>query len=73
MSARLATRRPNGLELSCPAARATAHPFSRHLPGKEPTNLPHASRVSCSALLGGDQFYLKLDGTGALRRRWLRA
>ena len=53
MSARLAARRPNGLELSCPAARATAHSFSRILAGKSRSNFPHASRVSCSELLGG--------------------
>jgi hypothetical protein len=33
MSARLDTRRPNGPELSCPAARATPHTFSRILAG----------------------------------------
>jgi len=43
---------PNGLELSCPAARATVHSFSRILTGQSPPNLPHASRVSCSELLG---------------------
>ena len=42
----------NGLELSCPAARATVHPFSRNLAGQSPSNFPHASRVSCSELLG---------------------
>jgi hypothetical protein len=42
----------NGLELSCPAARAMAHPFSRNLAGKTRPNFPHASRVSCSELLG---------------------
>jgi hypothetical protein len=45
---------PNGLELSCPAAQATLDPFSRNLAGKSRSNLPHASRVSCSELLGGD-------------------
>ena len=44
---------PNGLELSCPAAQASAHPFSRNLAGKSRSNFPHASRVSCSELLGG--------------------
>jgi len=44
---------PNGLELSCPAARATAHSFSRIPAGNEPSNFAHASRVSCSELLGG--------------------
>ena len=44
---------PNGLELSCPAARATVHQFSRILAGKAPANFPHASRVSCSELLCG--------------------
>jgi hypothetical protein len=53
MSARLDARRPNGLELSCPAARATVDPFSRNLAGKTRSNFPHASRVSCSELLGG--------------------
>ena len=43
----------NGLELSCPAARATAHPFSRNLASEARSNFPHASRVSCSELLGG--------------------
>jgi hypothetical protein len=43
----------NGLELSCPAARATVDPFSRNLAGKTRSNFPHASRVSCSELLGG--------------------
>jgi hypothetical protein len=46
---------PNGLELSCPAARATVHPFSRNSAGKSRSNLPHASRVSCSELFGGRQ------------------
>jgi hypothetical protein len=45
--------RPNGSELSCPAARATPHPFSRILAGKGTSNFPHVSRVSCSELLGG--------------------
>jgi hypothetical protein len=44
---------PNGLELSCPAAQATAHSFSRILAGDVGSNFPHASRVSCSELLGG--------------------
>ena len=43
----------NGLELSCPAARATVAPFSRNWAGKSRSNFPHASRVSCSELLGG--------------------
>jgi hypothetical protein len=43
----------NGLELSCPAARATVAPFSRILTGKARSNFPHASRVSCSELLCG--------------------
>ena len=47
------TRRPNGLELSCLAARATVHPFSHILAGNVPSNFPHASRVSCSELLCG--------------------
>jgi hypothetical protein len=47
--------KPNGLELSCPAARATAHPFSLILAGKPPPNFPHASRVSCSEVFGGPQ------------------
>ena len=41
----------NGLELSCSAARAAAHSFSRNLAGKAGSNFPHASRVSCSELL----------------------
>jgi hypothetical protein len=47
---------PNGSELSCPAAQATAHSFSRNLAGKSRSNFPHASRVSCSELLGGLRF-----------------
>jgi hypothetical protein len=47
------TWRPNGLELSCPAARATVDSFSRILAGKTRSNFPPASRVSCSELLGG--------------------
>jgi len=43
---------PNGLELSCPAARATADSFSRILAGKALPKFPPASRVSCSELLG---------------------
>jgi len=43
----------NGLELSCPAAQATLHPFSRISAGKSRANFPHASRVSCSELLCG--------------------
>jgi len=43
----------NGLELSCPAARATVGAFSRNLAGKSRSNFPHASRVSCSELFGG--------------------
>ena len=41
----------NGLELSCPAARATPAPFSRILAGESRSSFPHASRVSCSELL----------------------
>jgi hypothetical protein len=44
---------PNGLELSCRAAQATGHSFSRILAGKTRPNFPPASRVSCSELLGG--------------------
>jgi hypothetical protein len=43
---------PNGLELSCPAARATVDSFSRIPAGKSHSTFPHASRVSCSELLG---------------------
>jgi len=43
----------NGLELSCPAARATVDSFSRIPAGKSRSNFPHASRVSCSELLCG--------------------
>ena len=46
---------PNGLELSCLAARAPHHPFSRNSAGKSPPNFPHASRVSCSELLGSPE------------------
>jgi hypothetical protein len=42
---------PNGPELSCPAARAMVHSFSRILAGRTPSNFPHASRVSCSELI----------------------
>jgi hypothetical protein len=42
----------NGLELSCPAARASVASFSRILAGKSRSNFPHASRVSCSELFG---------------------
>jgi len=44
---------PNGLELSCPAAQATVDSFSHNFAGKSRSNFPHASRVSCSELLGG--------------------
>jgi len=53
--------RPNGLELSCPAARAMLHPFSRILAGKSRSNFPHASRVSCSELLGGPEIGWRED------------
>ena len=53
---------PNGLELSCPAARATAHPFSRILAGEARSNFPSASRVSCSEVLGGGQFSQQEEG-----------
>jgi len=45
---------PNGLELSCPAARATAHSFSRILAGKasQTFRTPAGSAAaSCSAAL----------------------
>jgi hypothetical protein len=42
---------PNSLEVSCPAAQATVHPFSRNSAGKARSNFPPASRVSCSELL----------------------
>ena len=49
---------PNGLELceaalwaSCPAAQALPHSLYGNLAGKASSNLPHASRVSCSELL----------------------
>ena len=41
----------NGLELSCPPARATVALFSRISAGKSRSNLPHASRVRCSGRL----------------------
>ena len=44
---------PNGSELSCPAARATAYSFSRNPAGRSRPNFPHVSRVSCSELFGG--------------------
>ena len=43
----------NGLELSCPAAQASVHSFSRILAGKARSSFPPASRVSCSELFGG--------------------
>jgi len=46
---------PNGLELSCPAAQALPRSFSRIMAGLSPSNFPHASRVSCSELLGGEE------------------
>jgi hypothetical protein len=46
----------NGLELSCPAARATVCSFSRIPAGKSRSNFPHPSRVSCSELLGATRF-----------------
>ena len=48
----LSIRPPNGLELSCLAARATPHPFSRILAGKapHPFRTPAGSAAaSCSA------------------------
>ena len=58
---------PNGLELSCPAARARAHPFS-HIPaGKSRSNFPHASRVSCSELLGSAEAASHFRTTGLSR------
>jgi hypothetical protein len=41
----------NGLELSCPAARATAHPLSRILAGQASSTFRfnHASRVNFAA------------------------
>ena len=45
---------PNGLELCCPADRASP-PFSRRRPGRPSTlPFPPASRVSISELFGGD-------------------
>jgi hypothetical protein len=64
MSARPDTRRPNGPELSCPAAQATPHSFSRILAGKPRSNFPHASRVSCSELLGRRLCLLTSTGHG---------
>ena len=49
---------PNGLELSCPAAQATVDLFSRNSAGKSRSSFPHASRVSCSELLGRIGFRL---------------
>jgi hypothetical protein len=45
--------RPNGLELSCPAARALPQSLYGSLAGNTSPNFPDASRVSCSELLGG--------------------
>jgi hypothetical protein len=46
-----ASRPPNGLELSRPAARAAAHPLSRILEGQASSTfrLNHASRVNFAA------------------------
>ena len=43
---------PNGLELSCPAARASLPPLYGNFAGNTSSNFPHASRVSCSEVLG---------------------
>jgi hypothetical protein len=43
---------PNGLELSCPAAQAAHDSLPRIPAGQAPSNSPHASRVSCSEVLG---------------------
>jgi hypothetical protein len=58
---------PNGLELSCRAARAKVPSFSRILAGKAPANFPHASRVSCSELLGGPAILNGFDRLSASR------
>ena len=42
----------NGLELSCPAARPALHPLYGSSAGSTGSNFRHASRVSCSELLG---------------------
>jgi len=45
-------RLANGLELSGPAAQASLPPLYGNLAGNTSSNFPHASRVSCSELLG---------------------
>jgi len=47
---------PNGLALSCPAARASPPTLYGNSAGNTSSNFPHASRVSCSELLGGKGF-----------------
>jgi hypothetical protein len=51
--------RPSGCELSYPAAQGTVDPSSRIRNGKSPTNIPHASRVSCSEVSGGQGLALR--------------
>jgi hypothetical protein len=63
---------PNGLELSCPAARATAHSFSRILAAKSRSNFPLASRVSCSELFGGENGCSRLAEEGSSVDQGLR-
>ena len=62
---RLGTGPPNGLELSCRAARAKPPPLYGNSGGKTSLNFPHASRVSCSELLGGI-----VVQTGLMGYRW---
>jgi len=59
---------PNGLELreaalwaSCPAARAPVDSFSRILAGQARSKFPHASRVRCSELFGGQPRVVSSD------------
>jgi len=65
---------PNGLELSCPAAQATLPPLYGNSTGNTSSNFPHASRVSCSELLGGrhvfsDRSRLELPPTSLVAPR----
>jgi hypothetical protein len=62
-----AQARPNGLELSCPAARASRLSQYGILTGNASSNLPPASRVSCSELLGSSQVQSGLIGNSLVR------
>ena len=53
----------NGLELSCPAAQTTVDSLWHILTGRSPSNFPHASRVSCSELLGALQWLVAFEAS----------